>query len=217
MVTPFFTNKGFHPKLEVSLAAVVSDAAHAVASDLKELHQYLRDQITWALKQYKVHSASHLLPIPPFQVGDTVWLDSRNIKTMRPSKKLDHRFLGPFPIVEKVSSHAFRLGLSLALSRIHPVFHVSLLQPTSSSVIPARVVDPPLPIELDDSDEWEVNRILDSKLDRHRKGPGLLYLVEWKGFDNTTDATSWEPPDHLVNMTDLVQAFHRAYPDKPSP
>src|SRR5882672_9073766 len=131
MVTPFFTNKGFHPKLEVSLASVVSDAAHSVASDLKELHQYLSDQISWALKQYEVHSASCRLPIPSFQVSDTVWLDSRNIKTMWPSKKLDHHFLGPFLIVEKVSSHAFRLGLSLALSHIHLVFHISLLQPTS--------------------------------------------------------------------------------------
>src|SRR5882672_3994808 len=135
---------------------------------------------------------------------------------MCPSKKLDHCFLGPFLIVEKVSSHAFQLSLSLALSRIRPVFHVSLLQPTSSSVIPDRVVDPPLPIELDDSDEWEVNRILDSKVDRCCKGLGLLYLVEWKGFDNTPDATSWEPLEHLANATDLVQAFHWAYPNKPS-
>ena len=103
------------------------------------------------------------------------------------------------------------------LSCIHPVFHVSLQQPTSSSVIPARVVDPPPPIELDDSDEWEVNRILDSKVDWHRKGLGLLYLVEWKGFDNTPNATSWEPLEHLANATNLVQAFHQAYPDKPSP
>jgi len=129
---------------------------------------------------------------------------------------LDHRFLVPFLIVERVSSHTFRLSLSLALSRIHPVFHMSLLQPTSSSNILDRVVDPLPPIELDDSDEWEVNWILDSKVDRHRKGPGLLYLVEWKGFDNTPDATSWEPPKHLAHAPDLVQAFHRAYPDKPS-
>src|SRR5882672_352292 len=125
MVTPFFANKGFHPKLEVSLASVVSDAAHSVASDLKELHQYLRDQISHALQQYEIHSASHRLPIPPFHVGDTVWLDARNIKTTHPSKKLDHHFLGPFPIVERASSHAFQLGLSLALSLIHPVFHSS--------------------------------------------------------------------------------------------
>src|SRR5467141_680408 len=172
MVTPFFANKGFHPKLEVSLESVVSDAAHSVASDLKELHQYLCDQIAHALKQYEVHSASHRLFILLFWISDTIWLDSHNIRTTRPSKKLDHHFLGPFPIIERVSSHAFRLSLSLALSHIHPVFHVSLLQPTSSSEIPDRVIDPPLPIELDDSDEWEVKWILDSKVDRCRKAPG---------------------------------------------
>jgi len=107
MVTPFFTNKGFHPKLEVSLEPVVLDTAHQVAADLKELHLYLRDQVSHALKQYEVHSTSQHLPIPPFKVRDTVWLDSWNIRTTRPSKKLDHCFLGPFLIVEKVSSHAF--------------------------------------------------------------------------------------------------------------
>src|SRR5882672_4545793 len=107
VVTPFFSNKGFHLKLEVSLASVVSDAAHSVASDLKELHQYLHDQIACTLKQYKLHLATRWLPIPPFQVGDPVWLDSQNIKTTQPSKKLDQRFLGSFPIVEEVSSHVF--------------------------------------------------------------------------------------------------------------
>src|SRR5882724_9409675 len=107
MVTPFFANKGFHPKLKVSLEPVVSDTAHQVATDLKELHLYLRDQISHALKQYEVHSASRCLPIPPFKVRDTGWLDAQNIRTTCPSKKLDHHFLGPFPIMEKVSSHAF--------------------------------------------------------------------------------------------------------------
>ena len=107
MVTPFFTNKGFHPKLEVSLESVVSESAHQVATDLEELHQYLHDQLLCAIKQYEVHSASCHLPIPPFQVRDTVWLDTNHIKTTFPSKKLDQCFLGPFPIVERVSSHAF--------------------------------------------------------------------------------------------------------------
>ena len=107
MVTPFFANKGFHPKLKVSLEPVVLEAAHQVATDLKELHLYFHDQISHALKQYEVHSASRHLLIPPFKVGDTVWLDLWNIRTTHPSKKLNHRFLGPFLIVEKVSSHAF--------------------------------------------------------------------------------------------------------------
>src|SRR5882672_6788457 len=58
------------------------------------------------------------------------------------------------------------------------------LQPTSSSCIPNRVVDPPPLIELDDSDKWDVNHILDSMFDHHCRGSGLLYLVKWKVFDN---------------------------------
>ena len=107
MVTPFFANNGFHPKLKVSLEPVVSVAAHQVATDLKELHLYLCNQIARTLKQYEVHSTSQCLLIPLFKVGDTVWLDTWNIRTTFPSKKLDHRFLGPFPIIEKVLLHAF--------------------------------------------------------------------------------------------------------------
>jgi len=144
-------------------------------------------------------------------------LDSQNIRTTRPSKKLNHPFLGPFLIVEKVSSHAFQLGLSLALFHIHPVFHVLLLQPTSSSKIPNRAIDSPPLVELDNSAEWEVHRVLDSRIYCHHKGSGLMYLVEWKGFDNTPDAMSWKLPEHLANSPDMVQAFHQAYPAKLAP
>ena len=88
---------------------------------------------------------------------------------------------------------------------------------TSTSEIPNRAIDPPPLIKLDDSDEWEVHRILDSRIDRHRKGSGLLYLVEWKGFDNTPNATSWELPERLANASNVVQAFQQAYPDKLAP
>src|SRR5882724_9863125 len=79
MVTPFLANKGFHPQLEVSLKPVVSEAAHQVASDLKELHLYLCNQVSHALKQYEVNSVLQHLLVPPFKVRDTVWLDSQNI------------------------------------------------------------------------------------------------------------------------------------------
>ena len=50
MVTPLFANKGFHPKLKVSLEPVVLEVAHQVATYLKELHLYLCNQITHTLK-----------------------------------------------------------------------------------------------------------------------------------------------------------------------
>jgi hypothetical protein len=40
-VTPFFANKGFHPKLEVSLTSVASEDAYHQLVDLQKLHEYL--------------------------------------------------------------------------------------------------------------------------------------------------------------------------------
>ena len=77
-----------------------------MATDVKDLPQYLRDQLQLTIKQYKRRSANWHLPIPGFKAGDSVWLDARNIKMKCPSKKLDHRHLGPFPIIEMVPSHA---------------------------------------------------------------------------------------------------------------
>ena len=216
-VTPFFANKGFHQKLEVSLESVPLESAHEMATDMKDLHQYLCDQLQLTIKQYECHLENWHLLIPGFKAGDSVWLDARNIKTKHPSKKLDHRHLSPFPIVEMVSSHAAWLGLPLALKCIHPVFHVSLLQPTDPSLIPNRSNDLLPPLEVDDSMEYEVYRILDSKIVHRRKGSGLLYLVEWSGFDNTANTTSWELEENVRNAPDLVRAFHHTYPDKPKP
>src|SRR6266481_2009629 len=50
-----------------------------------------------------------------------------------------------------------------------------------------QIEDPPPPFELDDSNEYEVQRVLDSKIDCCKKGLGLVYLVEWSGFDNTAE------------------------------
>src|SRR6266481_2773770 len=55
-VHPFFANKGFHPKLEVSLDSVPSESAHEMASNLKDLHQYLCNQLQHTLKQYERHT-----------------------------------------------------------------------------------------------------------------------------------------------------------------
>src|SRR6266481_8926682 len=151
--------------MEVSLKSVPSEHAHKMAADLKELRQYLQAQLQHTIKWYKLHSMDHRLPIPNFKVGDSVWLDSRNIKTKHPSKKLDHCFLGPFPVVEMVSSHAVQLGLPLALQRIHPVFHGSLLQLEQPSSTPNCIDDPPPPLEIDDSNKYKVKWILDSKID----------------------------------------------------
>ena len=50
---------------------------------------------------------------PAFEEGDLVMLDSQHIRTKRPSKKLDHKKMGPFRIEKAIRNRAFRLELPL--------------------------------------------------------------------------------------------------------
>jgi len=63
-------------------------------------------------------------PAPEFKAGDMVFLDTSDIQTTRPSKKLSHQRLGPFPINIQVGNGVYQLHLPLSMSRLHPIFNV---------------------------------------------------------------------------------------------
>ena len=149
-------------------------------------------------------------PAPDFVPGQKVWLMRRHISTKRPSSKLDVRRLGPFPIIEPVGTSAFRLDLPRSM-QIHPVFHVSLLEPHVANTFPGRVVAPPPPLDVDGLPEFEVHKILDSKFHRRK----LHYFVDWVGYN--ISERSWEPAINLLNAQLEIDAFHLKFPFKPRP
>jgi hypothetical protein len=94
---------------------------------------------------------------------------------------------------------------------VHPVFHVSMLEPSVPNSIPERTQSPPPPVEIDGEAEYEISEILDSKTDWRRRPCDLLYLVRWAGYEGTNEETSW------VLATEILTDFHSAYPAKPGP
>jgi len=48
--------------------------------------------------------------------------------------------------------------------KIHPVFYVSLLEPTATDPLPGQIQPPPPPVIVDDEPECEVDKIVDSRL-----------------------------------------------------
>ncbi|MBW0500668.1 hypothetical protein O181_040383 [Austropuccinia psidii MF-1] len=94
---------------------------------------------------------------------------------------------------------------------VHPVFHVSLQEPVKHSRIPNCVPLPPPPVLVEEQEEWEGAQVLDSKL----KSCKLWYLIEWKGFSEDPERTTWEPASNLTNSPDLIKDLHSLYPDKP--
>ncbi|MBW0573722.1 hypothetical protein O181_113437 [Austropuccinia psidii MF-1] len=113
----------------------------------------------------------------------------------------------------KVSIHAYHLKLPYQWKSIHPVFHISLLEPVKTSTFPNRHQEPPPPIIIEEEEESEVSQILDSKLKRRM----LWYLVEWKGFSQDSEKSTWEPAEKLNNCPELVKDFNSLYPNNPGP
>ncbi|MBW0509386.1 hypothetical protein O181_049101 [Austropuccinia psidii MF-1] len=73
--------------------------------------------------------------------------------------------------------------------------------------------EPPPPIVIEEEEEWEVSQIPDSKIKRGK----LWYFVEWKGFSQDPERSTWEPTQSLNNCPEHLKDFHSLYPDKPGP
>ena len=67
--------------------------------------------------------------------------------------EIEIRYIGPFRIVERIGPITYRLELPSELSRIHDVFHVSMLRKYVSD--PSHILKAP-PFELDEDLTFEV-------------------------------------------------------------
>lgn len=98
--------------------------------------------------------------------------------------------------------------------RVHPVFNVHLLRPAAEDPLPGQAQPPSPPVEVEGLEEWEVEDIVDSRWDRRGRGkPRLRYTVKWTGYPDVTE----ERAEYLENARQVVENFHRRYPDKPGP
>ena len=145
-----------------------------------------------------------------------MYVKAKFFRTTRPSPKLAEKMLGPYKIIAKVGPQSYTLQLPREFRRVHPVYHISMLEPHLPSSIPGRVASPPPPVEIDGDVEYEISEIVDSKIDKHRKCP-LLYRVRWLGYENTDDEFEWIPASELEHAQEFIAEFHLRYPEKPGP
>ena len=126
----------------------------------------------------------------------------RNIKTNRPSKKLDYTKTGPFNIEKQLGPVTFKLELPDNI-KIHPVFHAALLEPAYTTE-PSR----PNPETHPDTEEpeYEVEEIR-ARRQRRRK---QQYLIKWKGYPD--HESTWEPVRNLSHCQDLLHQYQQRTP-----
>src|SRR3979490_492335 len=149
------------------------------------------------------------IPAPEYHVGDRVFLGALDIRTMRPSRKLGHRYLGPYVIQSRVGKHSYKLQLPLSMSRLHPVFNVVKLIPAPEDPIPGRRAKPPPPPELVDGEEhYVVEKVLDSRFMRGQ----LHFLVKWEGYGY--EENTWVAEEDMAAPA-KVREFYQSHPGAP--
>ena len=84
-------------------------------------------------------------------------------------------------------------------------------------MIPNHVQTLSPPVDIDSETEYEIEEILDLKIDRRCRNCKLLYLVCWSGYEGTDEETSWLLANELGHASELVHDFHLQYLDKPGP
>ena len=132
-MSPFYANYGFHPAAMNPVSTEpLNPASQLYAHWMHTIHDEFRKGLENVQEQMRRYTDPTRKEPQAYQVGNLVMLNGRNIKTRRPSKKLDHKNHGPFQIEKIVSPLAVRLTFPRKW-KIHNVFHVSLLEPYRTS------------------------------------------------------------------------------------
>ena len=109
--------------------------------DTLEKVSLIRQRLLTTQSRQKSYADRRRRPLE-FGVGDHVFfkvMPKRGVVRFDKCGKLLPRFIGPFEILERVGTVAYRLALPPSMSGVHEVFHVSMLRRYTPD--PAHVVD----------------------------------------------------------------------------
>ena len=190
--TPYeltFGKKPFNfPEYIAGSSAV--DAVDTLLQDRDETFQLVRRKLLKAQSRMKEQSDRRRRDVS-YNSDDWVWLKLRPHRQtsatgpLSPAGKLARRYYGPFKVIEAIGKVAYRLQLPPE-TKIHDVFHCSLLKPFHGQL------EATSPVPLPDQFHNDQPIITPAAIVDYRKTPSEAWevLVQWHGL--SPDDTSWE-------------------------
>jgi hypothetical protein len=190
--TPFEALYGYPPP---SLLSYVPGTSANLPVDLQlrdrtKVITLLKEHLQQAQNRMKVQADKYRTE-REFNVGDWVYLQLQPYRqktiAMRKNLKLSPRFFGPFQILQRIGSVAYKLDLPPE-TRIHLVFHVSCLKHKLGQQISLL---PTLP-SVDQMGEIkpEPETLIDRRMSKKKGRVVTEVLVRWKGAPAEDD--TWE-------------------------
>ncbi|KAL6191651.1 hypothetical protein ACLB2K_038041 [Fragaria x ananassa] len=167
-----------------------------IIQDTNEKIKVIKDRLKAAQNRQKSYADNRRKDLE-FQVGDWVFLKLSPWKGMvhfDKREKLSLRYIGPFKVIERVGAVAYRLELPSELSRIHNVFHVSMLRRYIAD--PFHILqEQPISLKKNLTYEEEPVQILARKEQVLRNKAISLVKVLWRSHQ--IEEATWEPEQQL--------------------
>nr|XP_057928430.1 uncharacterized protein LOC131129193 [Doryrhamphus excisus] len=206
--SPFHAAYGFQPPAFPS--SEPDSTVPSVAAHLRRARAALRNTraaLARTSEQNQRVANRHRTPAPCYQVGQEVWLSSRDLPLAVDSRKLGPRFVGPYPITRIINRVTVKLCLPDSM-KCNPVFHVSRIKPVTSCPLSLSEVPPPPPRLVDGHPAFTVKAILYVR----RRGRGFQFLVDWEGYG--PEERSWVSRSLILDPQLLTDVYNR-FPEKP--
>ena len=200
--SPFFLLMSYNPHADWKHTTSSLPQVTLRVDQFKEARAQAQNLMIKAQRSWVKHQDT-----PKYKEGNLVWLEGKNLRTAQPTPKLGVQCHGPFKVIQVMSPVNYRLKLPTQWS-IHPVFHIDLLTPYQETIMHGVNYQRPPPNLVDNEEEYEVKKILDSRLFGQCKQ--LQYLVKWKGYPDSENM--WVDKDDVF-ADDKVRAFKDSNPN----
>ena len=202
---------GVEPRnpLSTDLPAVdVSSERKAKALEIvhqtKHIQDLAKQNAIAAQKAQEVQANKKRRPVD-FTIGDSVFVRKKGFTTAAPTTRLDSQYVGPWLIKEE-RGHSYVLDVPPWFKGKN-LFHADRLRKAADDPMPQQHSQPEPPEEINGEPEWEVEKVLASRL--HGKSRKLQYQVAWQGCDPDDE---WYLAENFKNAATALESFHREYP-----
>jgi hypothetical protein len=131
-----------------------------------------------------------------FKINDKVFLNARNIISIKSFKKLNYKYYDLYTISESINKISYKLNFSSIMKNIHDVFHVSLLKFANEKDDETSFF-----IWIKEEKQWKIEEIVDKRVKKNRTS----YLIKWLEYSHSNN--EWIKEEDMSNVKKTIEKF----------
>ncbi len=211
----FFMNKNFHSHMSFDSDIIEYESTRERLQIIRveDIFNHMNKTLIFACEtliktwEQMMNQANKHRKKINYKIESRVFLNERNIITVKLFKKLNDKMLNSFKITNSVDFF-YKLKLSDTMC-IHDVFHSELLRSVINDSLSDQKNEFLKSIVINDENEWKINNILNFQWYRR----WLQYQVKWKSYN---DDFNWynADDDEFMNAQNIVDDFHTWYSNR---